>query len=480
MAQPHRERKTGGVVLFDTHVPQALPISVDLLPMQDGTGDPSIENKRPIIGQTGSKVAHAGKNLTTWLSSSTTTNKGLTFEASGNHLKVTGTATGINAETTNKQAKTVLLKKDVQYVLRVTGADTSRFKCAFLSVNETSSLITAYNGTPFTPGKDYTLKSVRCRLNSSNGAIINVEYDWSIEVVSEDERQEPFIEDTIYNIEFPALGKNLLQGMETGAINQSTGQNETDANAMRCVGYIPVEPGETYTLGTLASSGNIRFFGYGKDKNYLGNAVVRNVTNATYTVGSETHFIRFQGATERFSGADLQFEKGDAHTEYEPFSNTVYGGTLTINRDGTGVISVFYLEKVLNGSETWQRVSSSTAGASYFRTKIGEFGLVVNGDALCDQFVITPISTSTTGIGINCANSASANAANINIRPGVPWVTSNNALKEWLQENNVQVVYRLSTPIVCNLTELQVIEALQGKNVVYADAGDVTVEFWTN
>ena len=56
MAQPHKERKTGGIVSFNTHVPQVLPVSVDLLPVQAGAGDPyppgGGKNKYPIaIGE---------------------------------------------------------------------------------------------------------------------------------------------------------------------------------------------------------------------------------------------------------------------------------------------------------------------------------------------------------------------------------------------------------------------------------------------
>ena len=40
MAQPHKERKTGGIVSFNTHVPQVLDVSVPLSPVQAGTGDP--------------------------------------------------------------------------------------------------------------------------------------------------------------------------------------------------------------------------------------------------------------------------------------------------------------------------------------------------------------------------------------------------------------------------------------------------------
>lgn len=120
-------------------------------------------------------------------------------------------------------------------------------------------------------------------------------------------------------------GKNLLIGIETGEINRTTGEEESGSSTTRRnVGFVPVEPGQTYTLGTFASAGDIRFFEYGSDKAYLGNTIHVSVLNATHTVGANTHFIRFQGSKDRFGGADIQLEKGAIHTQYEAYQGNSY------------------------------------------------------------------------------------------------------------------------------------------------------------
>ena len=45
---------------------------------------------------------------------------------------------------------------------------------------------------------------------------------------------------------------------------------------------------------------------------------------------------------------------------------------------------------------------------------------------------------------------------------------------------SIKVVYKIKTPITYDLTSLQVIEILKGLNNLYADTGDISVEYWTN
>lgn len=61
---PQTETATGSLVTFDTT--KALPLiecEVGIEPVQEGSGDPSPENVRPITGWTGAKVYRTGKNL---------------------------------------------------------------------------------------------------------------------------------------------------------------------------------------------------------------------------------------------------------------------------------------------------------------------------------------------------------------------------------------------------------------------------------
>lgn len=63
MAQPHEAVASGAVASFRTDVISPLPLEFDLLPIQEGTGDPSPENVRPITGHDGFTRVRTGKNL---------------------------------------------------------------------------------------------------------------------------------------------------------------------------------------------------------------------------------------------------------------------------------------------------------------------------------------------------------------------------------------------------------------------------------
>ena len=52
-----------GMVSFDTNVEMPTKITCEFSPVQEGTGDPSPDNVRPISGWTGFNITHAHKNL---------------------------------------------------------------------------------------------------------------------------------------------------------------------------------------------------------------------------------------------------------------------------------------------------------------------------------------------------------------------------------------------------------------------------------
>lgn len=64
MNTPHLATTTGTMVTFNTDLAAPLTsVKANFLPVQEGSGDPSPTNVRPITGWTGIKVCRAGKNL---------------------------------------------------------------------------------------------------------------------------------------------------------------------------------------------------------------------------------------------------------------------------------------------------------------------------------------------------------------------------------------------------------------------------------
>ena len=71
-----------------------LDVQVEITPTQEGTGDPSPENVRPIVGWDSVNVTRCGKNLLDISNMQTITKGGVTFQLENGGIHVSGTATG--------------------------------------------------------------------------------------------------------------------------------------------------------------------------------------------------------------------------------------------------------------------------------------------------------------------------------------------------------------------------------------------------
>lgn len=172
---------------------------------------------------------------------------------------------------------------------------------------------------------------------------------------------------------------------------------------------------------------------------------------------------------------------GDA-PENQPFGNTynipfpqeagdVYGGTLTVNKDGTGQLVV-----------DWIMYDEATSGWGYAESQHVFYKTVrIYTDCI-------PICNMYKGVTSAEANSEAYAKGNETICVRYP-TTDRIYIRDDRYTNandfvnaisGIQIMFKLATPVTYNLTALEVIETLQGINNIYADTGDVTVEFWKN
>lgn len=105
---------------------------------------------------------------------------------------------------------------------------------------------------------------------------------------------------------------------ETGAINVSTGANETSSTSIRTKGYTLIEPNTEYIISNNNLGIAINVFEYDKDKNYIGrnnNAVISS--GSSFTTSSNTKYIRLFRSNTTIN--NFQIQKGNVITTYEPF-----------------------------------------------------------------------------------------------------------------------------------------------------------------
>ena len=175
-----------------------------------------------------------------------------------------------------------------------------------------------------------------------------------------------------------------------------------------------------------------------------------------------------------------QLELGSTATAYEPYQGdtynvafpspdpgTVYGGTLMINVEGTGELTVNYGFKQITG-ETIISVSSTSVGqAAIIPSNV--FSDAVSDpttDGICNVYQLVRGATTS---GIRIRNTAASYIYDQRF-------TDLETAKSILNTTPVQVVYRLANPVVYQLTAEQ-ITTLLGTNNIWADCGNVTVTY---
>lgn len=146
---------------------------------------------------------------------------------------------------------------------------------------------------------------------------------------------------------------------------------------------------------------------------------------------------------------------------------TVYGGTLDVT---TGILTVDRASVTLDGSEDEEWIVMATAGI--FRNRTITPAIASDAGLVSDKMAVTAYNY----------NTMKANYPAVSANTGYVYIAISDATttatqcRAWLAENPVQLVYALATPQTYTLTPVQV-KTLLGENRIYADAGQVAVEY---
>lgn len=279
-------------------------------------------------------------------------------------------------------------------------------------------------------------------------------------------------------------GKNLCPFLEQGQLSQTTGE-EVASDTVRRSGFIGVEAGQTYAFSNLSTSSTqtnkrLRVFYYDRWKTYINNETTELFdTSVNVTIPSGVGYIRFQASGTVLTETNAQVEKGSTPTTYEPYKgttytialgSTVYGGTLDVTK---GILTVTHLK--VSGKVT-EVVSSSYSNITY-----GRFAKP-NDSKDMGKASINLISSE---YEVDTRTRDWDDIANIGkIFGGAStawyWIgfTKNTSLADMQTESNDnEIVYELATPITIQLTPTEV-RTLIGENNIYADSGDVEVEYF--
>lgn len=427
---------TGNPAVFNTNVSAPLSgFTIPFLPVQQGTGDPSPDNVRPIIGWTGLNISRTGINL--WDGAVETgfysTTTGLPVDASG-----------------YKRGKNRMIIKPGESVYVATAG----LRLLYYDAEDNYISVTTGVGVKTVPTNCHYMRFYLSDSDYTGNVSINYPS-------TETEPLQPL--GNSYPVTFPATGANLFNGQwEQGNIQQGVEQPST--SAMRS-GFINVEPSTAY-YGYTTRESNVFVFEYTDDGVYA-NKVNNLASNHVFTTGASTGKIRIVDRNSGTEAVNTGINYPSTVTSYEPFTNTVYGGTLDAV---TGVLSVEWAEVDLGSLNYY------TAEQGEDIAFVCDTGITFGGrDFVCNQYktIVSPYWTSMTDNSIMAHPSA-----NYLFRIRDDRYTDKDVFKAAMTEQGAKLVYPLAEPYEIPLSDIPVPVTLIGDNTIWTDTnGENTVKY---
>ena len=295
-------------------------------------------------------------------------------------------------------------------------------------------------------------------------------------------------------------GKNLFDdanaNWKTSYYIDANGAEQSNSNYKYSQSFTKVKSGQTYTLqfykGTTKNAATTiacydANMAFKTRVNCISNTTETGDMNGTFTVPNSVVFIRI--SMPRDDITNVQLEEGAVATTYEAFGSslsiswqstaeTVYGGTLTINEDGTGKLAVDIIACDL-ANYTGAVAVISNGSNRYFRfDDLPTYPDMKDSSLynLSDKYKKTVISTSTTNIGIGIGKASSVSHRSVFFRPEKASSYDANTIKTFIRETlgGLTVCYKI--PAVEYTLSVEQMNTLVGLNNIWADCGPVEVK----
>jgi len=440
--------------------------------------------------------AGGGKNLLNIGGRVSQTSEGVTYTSTNDYLIMNGTKNGTSLVRINNL--TCDLPAGTYYAMAFIISGTTS-KSVNLVVNDSTSDIT---GNIIGAEKTFALeeaKTVEFRTGIWSDDTVITNYTLGI-VISKDsgiDKWYPY--SNICPItgwtgaKVTRTGKNLAGNFLLGEYPDSTTVWKTNISDNRnwISGIIKIPENAPVTVTMVdkgdMTNGSVNVMFYRKDGSYVTNENVGYFTAPTRKTFNYNNvaYIRIfgwqNGNALAINTAKIQVECVSTATSYEPYqgetyditfpseAGTVYGGKLTVNRDGSGTLVVDYA--IADGGDlNW--VATTAGGNPGFRTDslisvIKSYGYVRADNIICSDY-----KTATT------AENHSVFVYGL-LAHGEIYVMDdgyNDATAFKTAMSGVKFVYELATPVTYTLTAPQV-KTLLGTNNIWADTGDTEVTY---
>ena len=263
-------------------------------------------------------------------------------------------------------------------------------------------------------------------------------------------------------------GKNLFNSVgaltntyvnDLGALQNSNGWMASD--------FINVTPNTSYYFQPNSTVGNTAKHAFYSSPNESDFIDYINSGAQSFTTPNNCHYMRF---SYRDASSDIMLNLGSVAETYEPyignayiveFGQTIYGGRL-IYSNGQWVIEATY-EIIDMGDLTW---SYSSSQGWFQSSKPTGAKAATDMDLLCSCYSYSTSSSTDLTI-FQTTNNLRVNDSNY---------TDADVFKTSV--TGQKLVYELATPVIISLTSTVKVKTVSGLNNIYANTGDVSLEYF--
>lgn len=286
-------------------------------------------------------------------------------------------------------------------------------------------------------------------------------------------------------------GKNLFDGVVTKARIQNGVVVAT--GSYRLADYIKINPNTTYRLiGNDGEPCQIFAHYFDENKEYLS---ASNSTEGYVTSPADAEYMRFHVTSITWgSKAPLMLYEGSELTAYEPYQGatlsitftdpttgdplTVYGGSFTLNKDGSADLICRVGAYVITGNETWTKRSDTVYRLQSRNTGVGIYTV---GNSKCNYFKTTTGYNPTDGFfSISTGGDMTYVSFCAPSFLGTSTTACQAKAKE-LYDNGTPIIFcsNLRTPKTYHFPNVGQLKSFLGTNNIWHNMnGDITVEYW--
>lgn len=490
------------VNIISPNVNNITSFKVHFSPKQEGTGDPSLENVREIVGWNSVEGYKCGKNMVHIVGYTTesikdpyasrflTNNYGTTINTIEpvNEIIITQSTWNDSKDKWHYSNGYLVIIDDnlvfgqrYKISFKVTNIINNPLNCSLSNIRVLTPKGNGFN--TYIDG-DYVYAIVQYLPNTSLPERHNIEIRNCGMSFTLSEFMVTAVDNEDYTYEPFQQGKNLFDYAHANIldthIKNDNGVSVSDGGNSYCQTYIPVMPNTTYTLSGLSNEKAFakRIYYYDKNKQWISRTNGSTKTSFTITTPSNCRYIQIQSERQEFQDwSTVQIELGDTVTEFEPYK---YGTVLMDWTDTIGNIYGGYVDLVtgelvqtyhcyqITGQETFTNSGSNWVTA-YVSPQGMQASLVKNG--FCTHYPYSPYTKDAIGVMYN------EHTITFDQRIGDATYWKNFCTEQYNNGTPITLVYEIKTPFTVTTLSPTQLSTLKGQNNFWSNADYVEIEY---